>query len=101
MSPADKLLETGGHLKAFAVLIKAVDSERKVQAIKRIRELTGVGLAPAKAMAEGPPSTVLDGLYRWQASFFAARLRGVGMTVDVVGDARHKPRLQPFRRLRF
>jgi len=89
------------HLKAFAVLITAVELQRKVQAIKRIREITGVGLAQGKTMAEQLPSTVVDSLYRWQARFLAAWLRDIGMTVEVVEDSSHRPHLQPFRKLKF
>jgi ribosomal protein L7/L12 len=89
------------HLKAFAVLITAVELQRKVQAIKRIREITGVCLAQGKTMAEQLPSTVVDSLYRWQARFLAARLRDIGMTVEVVEDSSHRPHLQPFRKLKF
>jgi ribosomal protein L7/L12 len=89
------------YLKAFAVLITAVEVQRKVQAIKRIREITGVGLAQGKTMAEQLPSTVVDSLYRWQARFLAARLRDIGMTVEVVEDSSHRPHLQPFQKLKF
>jgi len=43
-----------------------------------------VTYSPIRTLAELLPSTVVDSLYRWQARFLAARLRDIGMTVEVV-----------------
>ena len=55
----------------------------KINVIKVVRELTGQGLAEAKATVEGAPKPVKEGVPKDEAEAAAAKLREAGATVDV------------------
>jgi large subunit ribosomal protein L7/L12 len=57
--------------------------EKKVEVIKVIRELTGLGLKEAKDLVEGAPSTVKDGVNKADAAAMKAKLEAAGAKVDV------------------
>ena len=53
--------------KACVVVITSFDRSRKIQAIKRIREVTGLGLADANSILQDVPSILMNGMYPEQA----------------------------------
>jgi large subunit ribosomal protein L7/L12 len=57
--------------------------EKKVEVIKVVRELTGLGLKEAKDLVEGVPSTVKDGVNKADAAAIKAKLEGAGAKVEV------------------
>ena len=57
--------------------------EKKVEVIKVVRELTGLGLKEAKDLVEGAPSTVKDGVNKADAAAMKAPLEGAGAKVEV------------------
>ena len=57
--------------------------EKKVEVIKVVRELTGLGLKEAKDLVEGVPSTVKDGVNKADAAAMKAKLEGAGAKVEV------------------
>ena len=57
--------------------------EKKVNAIKAVRALTGLGLKEAKAMVDGAPSTVKEGVSKDDAEEAKKALEEAGATVEV------------------
>lgn len=55
----------------------------KIEVIKAIREITGLGLKEAKDLVEGAPSTVKDSVSKDDAAKMKKRLEEAGATVDV------------------
>jgi len=57
--------------------------EKKVEVIKAVREITGLGLKEAKDLVEGVPSTVKDGVNKADADSFKKKLEAAGAKVEV------------------
>lgn len=55
----------------------------KINVIKAIREITGLGLKEAKDMVEGVPSTVKEGISKDDAAGLKKKLEEAGATVEV------------------
>jgi hypothetical protein len=87
--------------QAYAVAITSVDPARKVLAIMRVREITGIDIADAKAIVERAPSVIMDGLPLSQASELSELLQSVGMKTDITADAVHKPEPKLLLRITF
>lgn len=63
------------------VLAKAGD--KKIDVIKVIRELTGLGLKEAKDLVEGAPKTVKEGVNKEDSAKMKEKLAAVGATVEL------------------
>ncbi len=63
------------------VLAKA--GEKKIDVIKVIRELTGLGLKEAKDLVEGAPKTVKEGVNKEESAKMKEKLTAVGATVEL------------------
>ncbi|MEX0915479.1 MAG: 50S ribosomal protein L7/L12 [Wenzhouxiangellaceae bacterium] len=57
--------------------------EKKVQVIKAIRGITGLGLKEAKELVEGAPSPVKEGVNKDEAAEIKKQLEEAGATVEV------------------
>jgi large subunit ribosomal protein L7/L12 len=57
--------------------------EKKVNAIKAVREITGLGLKEAKALVDGIPSAVKEGVSKEEAEEAKAKLEAAGAAVEV------------------
>jgi large subunit ribosomal protein L7/L12 len=57
--------------------------DKKIQVIKVIRELTGLGLKEAKAVADEAPAPVKEGVARDEADQMRAKLEEAGASVEV------------------
>jgi len=66
----------------FAVSLKEAGA-KKIQVIKVVRELTGLGLKEAKDLVDGAPSTVKSGVTKDEAAAMKAKLEEQGATVEV------------------
>ena len=66
----------------FDVLLKDAGG-KKIQVIKVVRELTGLGLKEAKDMVDGAPQTVKTGVSKDEAASIKAKLEEQGATVEV------------------
>jgi large subunit ribosomal protein L7/L12 len=64
----------------FEVILEGV-GEKKIQVIKVVRELTGLGLKEAKEVVDGAPKTVKDAVTKQEAEEMKAKLEEVGATV--------------------
>jgi large subunit ribosomal protein L7/L12 len=67
---------------AFDVILTAA-GQSKIPVIKVIRELTGLGLKEAKAVADEAPKPVKEGIAREEADQMKAKLEEAGATVEV------------------
>jgi large subunit ribosomal protein L7/L12 len=63
------------------VLAKA--GEKKINVIKEVRAITGLGLKEAKDLVEGAPKTVKEGVNKDEAAKFRKQLEEAGATVEV------------------
>jgi len=66
----------------FTVVLKAI-GEKKVEVIKAVRAITGLGLKEAKDLVEGAPQTVKDAVSKDDAAKFKKDLEAAGATVEV------------------
>ena len=66
----------------FTVVLKAI-GEKKVEVIKAVRAITGLGLKEAKDLVEGAPQTVKDAVSKDDAAKFKKDLEAAGAQVEV------------------
>ena len=66
----------------FTVNLKEAGA-KKIQVIKVVRELTGLGLKEAKDLVDGAPQTVKAGVPKDEAAQIKAKLEEQGATVEV------------------
>ena len=66
----------------FDVMLKDAGA-KKIQVIKVVRELTGLGLKEAKDMVDGAPQTVKSGVSKDEAASIKAKLEEQGAVVEV------------------
>ena len=66
----------------FDVILKGA-GDKKIQVIKVVRELTGLGLKEAKDLVEGAPKAVKEGVSKADADAMKAKLEAEGATVEV------------------
>ena len=66
----------------FNVILKEIGAQ-KIQVIKAVRELTGLGLRESKDLVEGAPSNVKEGVSKEEAEAARARLEEAGATVEI------------------
>ena len=67
---------------AFDVVLAAV-GDQKVQVIKAVRAITGLGLKEAKDMVDGAPSTLKEGVKKEEAEEMLAKLTEAGATGEL------------------
>ena len=66
----------------FTVVLTAV-GEKKIEVIKEVRALTGLGLKEAKDLVEGAPKAVKEGVNKEEAEKIKATLEKVGAKVEL------------------
>ena len=66
----------------FDVMLLAA-GEKKIQVIKVVRELTGLGLKEAKDLVDGAPKAVKEKVAKAEAGDMKKKLEEVGATVEV------------------
>ena len=62
----------------FTVTLDSFDAAKKIPVIKVIREITGLGLGEAKALVEGAPKTVKEGVSKADADAMIAKITAAG-----------------------
>lgn len=68
---------------AFDVVLASAPADKKIQVIKVVREITGLGLKEAKDLVEGAPKPVKEGAAKDEAETIKKKLTDVGATVEV------------------
>jgi large subunit ribosomal protein L7/L12 len=66
----------------FDVILTGV-GDKKIQVIKVVRELTGLGLKEAKAVVDGAPGPVKEKVSKDEAANMKAKLEAVGGAVEI------------------
>jgi large subunit ribosomal protein L7/L12 len=66
----------------FTVVLKSA-GEKKVEVIKAVRAITGLGLKEAKDLVESAPSTVKDAVSKDDSAKFKKELEAAGATVEI------------------
>ncbi len=81
--PADGGAAAGPAEKTeFDVIIKG-DGGKKIQVIKVVREITGLGLKEAKDMVDNLPAKIKEGLGKEEADALAEKLKEAGAEVEI------------------
>ena len=68
---------------SFDVILTGFAADKKIQAIKVVREITGLGLKEAKDLVEGVPKAVKEGADKDESEVIKKKLTDVGATVEV------------------
>ena len=64
-------------------VILASFGEKKINVIKEVRQITGLGLKEAKDLVEGVPNPIKEGVAKEEADELKGKLEGAGATVEV------------------
>ena len=67
----------------FDVVLASFDAAGKIKVIKAVREITGQGLAEAKATVEGAPKTLKEGVSKDEAEELKKQLEEAGAKVEL------------------
>ena len=67
----------------FDVVLASFDAAAKIKVIKAVREITGLGLAEAKAMVEGAPKTLKEAVSKDEAEELKKKLEEAGAKVEL------------------
>ena len=81
-APADAGAAAAEEKTEFDVILAEVGTE-KIKVIKVVRELTGLGLAEAKAAVDGAPKAIKEGVSKEDAEAAKAKLEEVGAKVEL------------------
>ena len=74
--------EAAEEKSAFDVVLKSAGAA-KLQVVKKVKELTGLGLKEAKELVDGAPSTVKEGLPKAEAENLKKELEEAGAEVEL------------------
>ncbi len=66
----------------FTVVLTAA-GDKKIEVIKEVRVITGLGLKEAKDLVEGAPKTLKDGIAKKDAEEMKKKLEAVGAKVEI------------------
>ena len=66
----------------FDVILESAGAE-KIQVIKTVRELTGLGLKDAKALVDEAPKAIKEGVGKEEAEEIKEKLEAVGATIEL------------------
>ena len=72
----------GEEQTAFDVVLEGA-GDKKIQVIKVVRAVTGLGLKEAKDLVDGAPSPVKEGVPREEADSIKSQLEEAGATVEI------------------
>ena len=74
--------EAAEEKSEFDVILAAA-GDQKIKVIKAVREITGLGLADAKALVDGAPKPVKEAAAKEEAEEIKTKLEEVGATVEL------------------
>jgi large subunit ribosomal protein L7/L12 len=69
--------------KTEFTVVLAATGDKKIEVIKEVRAITGLGLKEAKDLVEGAPKTVKEGVNKEEADKLKAQLEKAGAKVDL------------------
>ncbi len=79
---AGEAAEAAAEKDSFDVILAAF-GEKKINVIKEVRAITGLGLKEAKDLVEGAPKPVKEACSKDEAEGIKAKLEGAGATVEL------------------
>ncbi len=82
-APSSAPAATAAEEKTEFDVILSAAGDKKIQVIKVIRTITGLGLKEAKDLVEGAPKTVKEGVSKDEAQKIKKELEEVGATVEI------------------
>ena len=74
--------DTAAEKDSFDVVLASI-GDKKINVIKEVRAMTGLGLKEAKDLVEGAPNTVKEDLTKDEAEKIKAKLEEAGATVEL------------------
>ena len=75
--------EAAAEKTEFDVVLAGFDAAAKIKVIKAVREITGLGLAEAKAAVEGAPKTLKEAVSKDEAEELKKKLEEAGGKVEL------------------
>ena len=81
-APAGEVQEETAEKTEFDVILSTV-GDKKIQVIKVVRAVTGLGLKEAKSVVDGAPAPVKEGIPKDEAEGIKGQLEEVGATVEI------------------
>ena len=75
-------VEAAEEQTEFDVILTG-DGGKKIQVIKEVRAITGLGLTEAKALVEGAPKAVKEGVNKAEAEEIKKKIEEAGGTVEI------------------
>ena len=82
-APAAAAAPAAEEKTEFDVVLTGFDAAAKIKVIKAVREITGQGLAEAKATVEGAPKTLKEGVAKADAEELKKKLEEAGAKVEI------------------
>ena len=76
--PAAGAAEAAEEQTEFTVTLESFDAAKKIPVIKAVREITGLGLGEAKALVEGAPKALKEGVSKADADEFIKKIEEAG-----------------------
>lgn len=83
LAAGDAAAQAAEEKDSFDVVLAGFPADKKIQVIKVVREITGLGLKEAKDLVEGAPKPVKEGAAKDEAETIKKKLTDVGATVEV------------------
>lgn len=81
-APAGQAQEEVAEQTEFDVVLTAI-GDKKIQVIKVVRSITGLGLKEAKGVVDGVPGPVKEGVSKDEAEDIKGQLEEVGASVEI------------------
>lgn len=75
--------EAAAEEKTDFDVVLAAHGDKKIQVIKVVREITGLGLKEAKELVDGAPAKVKEGVQKDEAEGLKTKLEEVGATIEI------------------
>ena len=82
MAPAGEGAAAAEEKTAFDVILKNAGAS-KLNVVKTVKDLTGLGLKEAKELVDGAPKAVKTGISKAEADDLAAKLKEAGAEVEI------------------
>ena len=82
-APAAAAAPAAEEKTEFDVILAGFDAAAKIKVIKVVREITGQGLAEAKATVEGTPKTLKEAVSKDEAEDLKKKLEEAGAKVEI------------------
>ncbi len=83
MMPASSESAEAVEEKSKFNVVLSASGDKKIEVIKAVREITGLGLAESKALVDGAPKPLKDNVDKAEAEEIKAKLEAAGASVEL------------------